>query len=107
MKIVVFTRNDLINGVVYNAGEIVGWDDRVADRLIAKGFAKLYGDGKQREVGGKIPGAEDFWTDPKLADHIAQLKKEGKWSPKPPLVLMDSEVQRAARDRMRDEMNQL
>jgi hypothetical protein len=107
MKILVFIRNDLIYGTVYNAGEIAGFDDRVADNLISKGYAKLHGDGKKREVGAKIPGAEDFWTDPKLAEHVAGLKREGKWAPTPPVVVMDSEVQRAARERARNEMNQI
>jgi hypothetical protein len=108
MKIVVFLKNDFIGSIAYNAGEICGWPDHIADRLIAKDFAKLYGgDGKPKVIDGKIPGAEDFWTDPKLAEHVAQLKKEGKWTPAPPVVVMDPEVQRAARERARAEQNQI
>jgi hypothetical protein len=51
MKIVEFIRNDLINGVVYNVGEVAGWSDEIADRLIARGYAKLHGDGKPKAVG--------------------------------------------------------
>jgi hypothetical protein len=107
MKIVVFLKNDFIGGIAYNAGEICGWPDHIADRLIAKDFAKLYGDGKPKVIFGKIPGAEDFWTEPKLAEHVAQLKKEGKWTPPPPIAIRDAEVEREARERARQEFNQL
>lgn len=105
MKVVVYTRTDMINGVAYSPGEICGWPDHVADRLVAKGFAKLYGDGKVQKIDGKIPGAADFWTNTQLAEHVDKLKKEGKWTPPPPVVVKDLEVERAARERARQEMN--
>jgi hypothetical protein len=107
MKIVVFIRNDLINGTAYSAGEIAGWPDHVADKLIAKGFAKLHGDGKQKDIDGKIPGAKDWWDQQQLAEHVAELKRAGKWSPAPPIIVIDPEVQRAARERARVEANQV
>jgi hypothetical protein len=107
MKIVVFTKNDFIAGIAYNAGEICGWPDHIADRLIARGYARLSGDGKPKVVDGKIPGAEDFWPETKLAEHVDKLKKEGRWAPPPPIVVLDHAVQREARDRMRDELNQI
>ena len=56
----------------------------VADRLFAKGFAVLHGDGKPKQAGGKIPGARttlDYWdrVDMDLEAHVADLKKNGKW----------------------------
>jgi hypothetical protein len=79
LKIVQFVKNDLIKSVVYCEGEIAGFDDWVADNLVRKGFAVLYGDGKVRPAGGKIPGAKDWLDDPGLADHVAKLKKDGAW----------------------------
>ena len=109
MKIVVFTRTDLINGVAYSPGEICGWPDAVADKLIAKDFARLYNDGKVQLAGGRIPGAKDWLDDPGLNDHKAQLKKDGKWPSvlDKPVVVSDPEVARAARERMAREMNQI
>jgi hypothetical protein len=108
LKTIVFTKNDFIGNVAYSAGEICGWPDHIADRLIAKGFAKLHGgDGKVKEVGGRIPGAKDHWTNVELEEHVAALKRDGKWTPAPPIVVLDPEVQRAARERARDEMNQI
>jgi hypothetical protein len=62
---------------------------------------------KQKEAGGKIPGAKDWWDEPQLAEHVAELKRAGKWAPAPPPVVMDFEVQRAARERARVEANQI
>lgn len=107
MKIVVYLKPDLIAGVVYNAGEICGWPDHIADKLIEKDFAKLWQDGKVKEAGGKVPGSKDFWTTQEHAEHLAALKKEGKWTPAPAPVLMDPEVARAFRDRARAEQNQI
>jgi hypothetical protein len=107
MKIVVFTRTDFINGVAFSPGEICGWPDHVADRLVAKGFATLYGDGKPKVVDGKIPLAKDWWDNAQLAEHVDKLKREGKFSPPPPVVVIDPEVQRAARERARVELNQI
>jgi hypothetical protein len=79
MKIVEFRKNDLIGNCVYCVGEIAGWPDDVADRLIAKGYAVLYGDGKPQLAGGKIPGAKDWLDKQGLDEHVAKLKKEGMW----------------------------
>ena len=110
MKIVIFTRSDFINGVAYSPGEICGWPDAVADKLVSKGFAQLHnGDGKVQLAGGRIPGAKDWLDDPGLNDHKAQLKKDGKW-PKvldEQVVVMDREVAQAARERMAREINQI
>lgn len=51
MKLVRFLKNDL----PYTKGEIAGFPDRVADRLIELRFADLHGDGKPQPVGQKIP----------------------------------------------------
>lgn len=108
MKIVIFTKNDFISGIAYNAGEIAGWPDHVADRLIAKGFATLHGgDGKVQKIDGKIPGAKDWWDNAQLAEHLAALKREGKWAPPAAPVVMDFEVARAARERAAREQNQI
>jgi hypothetical protein len=76
MKIVEFIRNDLIGNCVYCVGEVAGWPDEVADRLIARGFAKLHGDGKPKVVGRKIPDdiGSGYWAGAAVAEHIAQLK---------------------------------
>jgi hypothetical protein len=79
MKIVQFVKNDFIRTIAYAEGEIAGFEDWVADRLIEKKFAVLYGDGKPKVAGGKIPGAKDWLDEPGLADHIAGLKKAGAW----------------------------
>ena len=110
MKIVIFTRSDFINGIAYSPGEIAGWPDHVADRLVSKGYAQLYnGDGKVRPAGGRIPNAKDWLDEPGLNDHVTKLKKDGAW-PKvldEQVVVMDREVAQAARERMAREMNQL
>jgi hypothetical protein len=54
-KIVKFTKNDLILGVCYSAGEIAGFEDRIADNLIKREFAELHGDGRPVKVGGRLP----------------------------------------------------
>lgn len=67
-KIVEFLKNDLIGSIVFNVGEVAGFDDKTADTLITKGFAKLKGDGKSVKVGEKLPpGPGDFGypTEPK------------------------------------------
>jgi hypothetical protein len=79
MKVVEFIKNDMIHSVAYGAGEIAGFEDWVADNLIKRGYAVLYGDGKVQPAGGKIPGAKDWLDEPGLADHIAKLKKDGLW----------------------------
>jgi hypothetical protein len=79
MKIVEYIKPDFIGGVCYAAGEICGWPDEVADKLIAKGFAVLYGDGKPKAAGGRIPNAKDWFDEPALNDHVAKLKKAGEW----------------------------
>jgi hypothetical protein len=77
MKIVEFTRNDLIGNCVYCVGEVAGWPDDIADRLIARGFAKLHGDGKPKQVGHRVPDGLDsgYWAGSAVADHIASLKQ--------------------------------
>jgi hypothetical protein len=77
MKVVVFTKNDLIGGVVYNIREVAGWPDEIADRLIHRGFAKLHGDGKPREVGHRVPDGmgSGYWAGAPVAEHIAALKQ--------------------------------
>jgi hypothetical protein len=111
MKVLIFLRNDFIGGVAYNAGEICGWPDHVAAKLCQDrpggAYAKLYGNGEVQKIDGKIPGAEDWWSRKRLDEHVAQLKKEGKWAPPPPIVVKDLEVERAARERARDELNQI
>ena len=83
-----------------------GRDVAFADRLIARGFAKLYGDGKPQKIDGKIPQTQDWWSNSQLAEHLAKLKKDG-WTPPPPIVLKDEDVAREARERARQEMNQV
>lgn len=51
MIIVRFLKNDL----PYTKGEVAGFPDRVASKLIDLGFAILEGDGKPKPVGQKIP----------------------------------------------------
>jgi hypothetical protein len=77
MKIVEFIRNDLIGQCVYNIGEVAGWPDDIADRLIARGFAKLVGDGKPKVVGRRVPDSMDsgYWAGSAVAEHIAALKQ--------------------------------
>jgi hypothetical protein len=77
MKIVEFIKNDLIDDCVYNKGEIAGWPDDIADRLIARGFAKLHGDGKPKQVGHRVPDVMDsgYWAGSAVAEHIAALKQ--------------------------------
>jgi hypothetical protein len=77
MKIVEFTKNDLIGNCVYQVGEIAGWPDDIADRLIARGFAKLHGDGKPKATGHRIPDdiGSGYWAGAAVADHIAALKQ--------------------------------
>jgi hypothetical protein len=77
MKIVEFVKNDLINSVVFNVGEIAGFDDWIADNLIKMGYARLHGDGKPKAVGHRIPDGMDsgFWAGSAVADHIAALKQ--------------------------------
>jgi hypothetical protein len=77
MKIVEFTKNDLIGNCVYQVGEIAGWPDEIADRLIARGYARLHGDGKPKQVGHRVPDdiGSGFWAGAAVADHIAALKQ--------------------------------
>ena len=77
MKIVEFTRNDLIGNCVYLVGEIAGWPDEIADRLIQRGYARLHGDGKPKAVGRRVPDGMDsgYWAGPAVAEHIAALKQ--------------------------------
>jgi hypothetical protein len=77
MKIVEFIKNDMIGLCAYNVGDIAGWPDEIADRLIARGFAKLHGDGKVKQVGRKIPDdiGSGYWAGAAVADHIAALKQ--------------------------------
>jgi hypothetical protein len=77
MKIVEFIKNDLIGQCVYCVGEIAGWPDDIADRLIARGFAKLHGDGKPKIVGHRIPDdlGSGYWAGAAIAEHIAALKQ--------------------------------
>jgi hypothetical protein len=111
MKVLILLRNDFIGGVAFNAGEICGWPDHVADKLLLDrpggAYARLYSDGKPREVGGGIPGAKDYWDNVQLAEHKAELEKNGKWKPAPPVVVLDPDARRAARERARNEMNQI
>jgi hypothetical protein len=61
VKVVKFIRNDLIHGsIVYAEGEIAGFDDLIADRLIQRGFAVLHLDGRPRPVGGPIPDVNGY-----------------------------------------------
>lgn len=54
-KIVKFTKNDLIGGVVFNVGDVAGFDEAVAEKLIKREFAVLEGDGRPKKVGEKLP----------------------------------------------------
>jgi hypothetical protein len=56
-KIVRFTKNDLIGGIVYNTGDIAGFEARIADNLIKREYAVLHGNGHPVEVGKKLPPA--------------------------------------------------
>jgi hypothetical protein len=51
MRIVRFIKNDL----PYLQGEIAGFPDHIASKLIEKGFVVLHGDGKPKQVGQKVP----------------------------------------------------
>jgi hypothetical protein len=84
MKVVEFLRNDMLGGVAYSIGEIAGFDDVVADKLMnpnrpGGAFAKLHGDGKPKAAGGRIPNAKDWFDQPALNDHVAKLRKAGEW----------------------------
>ncbi|HEY8124518.1 MAG TPA: hypothetical protein VIF88_03750 [Methylocystis sp.] len=56
MRIVRFIKNDL----PYLKDEIAGFQDHVAEKLIAKGFVVLHGDGKPKQVGSRIPDPLEF-----------------------------------------------
>jgi hypothetical protein len=77
MKIVEFIKNDLIGNCVYCVGEIGGWPDDIADRLIQRGYARLYGGGKPKAVGHRVPDGMDsgYWAGSVVAEHIAALKQ--------------------------------
>jgi len=77
MKIVEFTKNDLIGQCAYNVGEVAGFEDWIADNLIKRGFAKLVGDGKPKVVGRKIPDdiGSGYWAGAAVAEHINALKQ--------------------------------
>jgi hypothetical protein len=51
MRVVRFIRNDL----PFLSGEVAGFRDDVAEKLIAKGFAVLHGDGKPKQTGARVP----------------------------------------------------
>jgi hypothetical protein len=77
MKIIEYIKNDMTGGfVAYSIGEIVGWPDDIADRLIQRGFAKLHGDGRPKDVGHRIPDGADsgYWAGAAVAERIAALK---------------------------------
>ena len=77
MKIVEFIKPDLIGNCVYCVGDVAGWPDEIADRLITRGYAKLHGDGKPKAVGHRIPDdlGSGYWAGAAVADHIAALKQ--------------------------------
>jgi hypothetical protein len=78
MKIVEYIQNDMTGGqCVYTVGEIAGWPDEIADRLITRGYAKLHGDGKPKSVGHRVPDGMDsgYWAGAAVAEHIAALKQ--------------------------------
>jgi hypothetical protein len=63
MRIVRFLKNDL----PYLQGEIAGFPDHIASKLIEKGFAVLHGDGKPKQTGTRIPdpfGYSSGFSDP-------------------------------------------
>ncbi len=41
MKIVEYLKHDRTQHCMYNKGEIAGWPDHIADRLIALGFREI------------------------------------------------------------------
>jgi hypothetical protein len=76
MKVVRFIRDDFMSPIRYGEGEIAGFEDAVADRLIARGYAVLHGDGKPKKVGQKIvdePGS-GYWSGAENSAQIAALK---------------------------------
>jgi hypothetical protein len=79
LVVVEFVKTDFIGGIAYSIGEIAGWPAHVAERLIKKGYAVLYGDGRPKVAGGRIPNAKDWFDEPALNDHVAKLKKAGEW----------------------------
>jgi hypothetical protein len=56
MKIVEFIKNDL----PYCQGDVAGFKDHIADKLIGKGFVKLHGSGQPKNVGERIPEPLEF-----------------------------------------------
>lgn len=52
--VIEFLKNDL----PYMRGETAGFPRHQAEMLIAKGFARLAGDGRPQAVGGRIPEEE-------------------------------------------------
>jgi hypothetical protein len=111
MKVVVFLKNDLINGQAFNAGDVGGFPDHVVTRLLnhpAGPFVKLYNSGKVQEElrNTKIPGAMDWWSPQQLAEHVEGLEKSGKWKPPPAPVVRDPEIAKAAREKAFNELNQ-
>jgi len=78
MKIVEYIRNDMTDArCCYNIGDVAGWADEIADRLIQRGYAKLYGDGKPKPIGHRVPDGMDsgYWAGAAVAEHIAALKQ--------------------------------
>jgi hypothetical protein len=77
MKVVEFTKNDLIGNCVYSVGEIAGFEDWIADNLIKRGYAVLHGDGRPKAVGHRVPDGMDsgYWAGAAVAEHIAALKQ--------------------------------
>ena len=86
-KVVVkFLKPDFLLGIAYCPGEVAGFDAWIGERLIAKGYAVLHGDGKPKLAGGRIPGARGYGPEDwdrgdmdQVEAHVAELKKTGKW----------------------------
>jgi hypothetical protein len=76
-KIVRFTKNDLIMGICYGIDEIAGFEDRIADNLIKKEYAVLYGDGRPRPVGHRIPDdiGSGYWAGEEVAKKLTEMKQ--------------------------------
>lgn len=49
----------LKNDLPYLKGEIAGFPRHIAERLISKGYAQVYGDGKPQATGGRVPDAPE------------------------------------------------
>jgi hypothetical protein len=64
-KVVEFLRVDTILNCAYGPGDVAGFPDEIADRLMnpnrpGGAYAKLHGDGKPKPFGRKIPDINGY-----------------------------------------------